>query len=440
MAVTRRWRSGAATILEPKEQAKARLGRSCDRADALALAVAGHLGKVRQRGAALVHWVEVAFMLAVTSPDHAYADAAGNRLPRRDSVHRLDSRCATRPLRSAFRRPSSCSLGDGREHDRRRCHDRLPESARSGVGCRRCGDDLLWREGCVRFAQQLLHQDLEDLAWRVRPPGSGPALHSPQVRRRTGRDMRLRGAHGAWHDDCHLQVRGRSNVRGPILDPRCPGCVVRHWDVPLGDLHWGLPQSTVVGRSVGRRPARRGPGHAPLPAVSAVDFVGRGSPSHHSQPGEARSGDASPRLPNNRMAHAVLLGVLWLVLGITKAVGSASLVSCIRDLLAVEPKVANCVAWALIAAEIALGSLLLLAPAGSRALTRIVTWCSLAISSGVVFFILLGPRTGTCGCFGQAFVATPERRLVVACAIIFLSAGALRALSRRMPSRHGAEA
>jgi hypothetical protein len=46
---------GNASILEPKERIKARLGRSPDRSDALALAVAGHVGKVRNRGNMAVH-------------------------------------------------------------------------------------------------------------------------------------------------------------------------------------------------------------------------------------------------------------------------------------------------------------------------------------------------------------------------------------------------
>jgi hypothetical protein len=41
---------GVGSILEPKEKIKARLGRSPDRADALALAVSGHVGRVRSRG------------------------------------------------------------------------------------------------------------------------------------------------------------------------------------------------------------------------------------------------------------------------------------------------------------------------------------------------------------------------------------------------------
>lgn len=57
LAATYKWGRGSAAALEPKERIKARLGRSCDRADALALAVAGHVGKVRQRGVLTVHWV-----------------------------------------------------------------------------------------------------------------------------------------------------------------------------------------------------------------------------------------------------------------------------------------------------------------------------------------------------------------------------------------------
>lgn len=57
LATTYKWGRGSAAMLEPKERIKARLGRSPDRADALALAVAGHVGKVRQRGALTVHWV-----------------------------------------------------------------------------------------------------------------------------------------------------------------------------------------------------------------------------------------------------------------------------------------------------------------------------------------------------------------------------------------------
>ena len=57
LAVSRKWRSGTAALLEPKEQVSARIGRSPDRADALALAVAGHVGKVRQAGVPVAHWV-----------------------------------------------------------------------------------------------------------------------------------------------------------------------------------------------------------------------------------------------------------------------------------------------------------------------------------------------------------------------------------------------
>lgn len=47
---------GNSSILEEKDKIKARLGRSPDRADALALAVAGHVGKVRPRRQLLLQW------------------------------------------------------------------------------------------------------------------------------------------------------------------------------------------------------------------------------------------------------------------------------------------------------------------------------------------------------------------------------------------------
>lgn len=49
--------SARVLTLEEKDDIKARLGRSPDRADALALAVAGHLGKVRQLGPLNLHYV-----------------------------------------------------------------------------------------------------------------------------------------------------------------------------------------------------------------------------------------------------------------------------------------------------------------------------------------------------------------------------------------------
>lgn len=49
---------GNASNFEPRERIMARLDRSPDRADALALAAARHVGKIRQRGVLPVHCVQ----------------------------------------------------------------------------------------------------------------------------------------------------------------------------------------------------------------------------------------------------------------------------------------------------------------------------------------------------------------------------------------------
>ena len=46
---------GNASMLEPKDKIKARLGRSPDRSDAIALAVAAHVGRVQQRGPLVIY-------------------------------------------------------------------------------------------------------------------------------------------------------------------------------------------------------------------------------------------------------------------------------------------------------------------------------------------------------------------------------------------------
>lgn len=127
------------------------------------------------------------------------------------------------------------------------------------------------------------------------------------------------------------------------------------------------------------------------------------------------------------MVNRLLLGGLWTAVGLAKAFSPEPFIRFVEDQVGTDPGGAGVVAWAFIVCELGLG-IGLVAPRARH--TRIITMLAiLSLIAGLVTsaYVLLAPSSETaCGCFGVIIRATNGRRLLVAAAVVFLSAQVLR--------------
>ncbi len=121
---------------------------------------------------------------------------------------------------------------------------------------------------------------------------------------------------------------------------------------------------------------------------------------------------------------ALGLALIWMFLGIAKLTESRVFLSYLEDRFSLSTHVARATGWTLIASEILLGALLLYSLV-RRALylSLAALYTSMIVTLAIVLeLIAVGPPERPCGCFGSAIEATYHSRLVIASAIMFVSA------------------
>jgi hypothetical protein len=146
--------------------------------------------------------------------------------------------------------------------------------------------------------------------------------------------------------------------------------------------------------------------------------------------GRERVGESLPTLP------VALLAGLWILLGILKLAEPTTFDAYIRRIGLILPGEPRTPSWIIPCGEVLVGLVLLL-PRPSLRLPAL--YVSLASSLVALSLTFVADTSTPCGCFGSAIAATRERRIVVASALLFLSAGGVRSdLARRAHTGAGA--
>lgn len=132
----------------------------------------------------------------------------------------------------------------------------------------------------------------------------------------------------------------------------------------------------------------------------------------------------------------VLLGVLWLAVGIAKLESPQPLAEYLREAFGVPAPAAEFVGWGEVALGVAaIGSAARLGATGDGRQLRLVLTLSSLLALAAVLIVFLVRTEGRCGCFGALVQATENRRLLVAGSLILLGGAAWPALSRGARSR-----
>ena len=132
-----------------------------------------------------------------------------------------------------------------------------------------------------------------------------------------------------------------------------------------------------------------------------------------------------------RQLNRVVLALLWLTLGLAKALQPGELQSYLVLEHEFAESTAVAITWGVVALEFTMGVLLLLpqVPALQQAvpsLRRTTLILSTLAALGFLLYILTHQKPATpCGCFGALGEATHGRRLLLVGMLILLGAGAM---------------
>jgi hypothetical protein len=129
---------------------------------------------------------------------------------------------------------------------------------------------------------------------------------------------------------------------------------------------------------------------------------------------------------------ALAVGLLWIGLGVAKAVAPGEFVS--YATLIIGPAAARVATWTVVGAELVLG-VAFLGRARQRRGTALVAVASIALALVAALTALADTvwHKPACGCFGSLASATAGRRLVVAGALTFLTTCTLGSRESMVP-------
>lgn len=130
------------------------------------------------------------------------------------------------------------------------------------------------------------------------------------------------------------------------------------------------------------------------------------------------------------MIAAILASLLWCLLGAVKVAAPGRYAGYISSALGTDASVSGIVAGVTIALEILMGLAIGISAVVASRHHRLLCAVSCLVSISILVVAWVDPVPTGCGCFGAVAKATAARRMMVAAALLFLSAGAYRASQR----------